>query len=451
MKIPVKILIVGGNAAGPAAAAKAKRFNPNADVILFEASEFISTGTCEMPYVLSKEIEDYRKLLFFSPQSFENEKGVKVFVKHYVEEIDTKNKKVFVRDLVTNELKDFDYDKLILATGSNSKTLPGFDTQLKNVFTLKNINDLIRIYDFISHEKVNKAIIIGAGYVGLEATESLVKLGVAVELVEKENLPLPEVDKEFGAEILKILNENGVHFYCNIKDIEPVISGEKLLGVKFDDRFIETDLVLYSIGFEANSYLARSAKLGLGKSGAIKIDSYAKTSDRNIFAAGDNVEVLNAVTGKPEFIPLATHAYKLGHIAGENAAGGNTKYYPFVKNISVRIFDKYFAAVGLYSTEAGQNKFDYNSEFAEAKNLVSVMPESESVMCKIIIDKISKRILGGSFIGGKEVSGYADLISALIKVKAPVSILSKIDYNYTPPLSPFINLLSIIGRKFSEF
>ena len=451
MKRPIKIIVVGGNAAGPAAAAKAKRFNPGADVTLFEASEFISTGTCEMPYVLSKEIEDYRKLIFFSPQSFENEKGVKVFVKHFVEEIDPKKKNLLVKDLVNNQTHSYDYDKLVLATGSRAKTLPGFDTQLKNIFTLKNINDLIRLNDFITKEKVKRAVIIGAGYLGLEVVESLMQQGISVQLIEKETRPLPQADKDLSDEILNILNKNEVQFIGSVNDIEPMISGDKLLGVKLDDKFIETDLVLLSIGFEPNNYLARSAKLELGKSGAIKIDSYTRTSDRSIFAAGDNVEVINAVTGKPEFIPLATYAYQLGHVAGENAAGGNAKYNPIVKNISVKIFNKYFISVGLSSSEAAKNNFEIIAEYAKAKNLVEVMPGSDYVIGKVIVEKNSKQIIGGSFIGGKEVSGYADLLSTLIKLKAPASALGKIDYNYTPPLSPFINLLSIIGKKFSDF
>jgi NADPH-dependent 2,4-dienoyl-CoA reductase/sulfur reductase-like enzyme len=450
MKRPVRIIVIGGNAAGPAAAAKAKRFNPNADVILFEASEFISSGTCEMPYVLSGEIDDYRKIIFFSPASFQEEKGVKVYIKHFVEEIDTKSKQVIVKDLIEDKMLNYDYDKLILTTGSKAKTLPGFDTQLKNVFTLKNINDLICINEFISKEKVLEAIVIGSGYIGLEAVESLHERKINVHVIEKESGPLPGVDEEFGNEIFKILNQNKIEFIGNSDNFEPVISGDRLLGVRLEDKIIETDLVLLSVGFEPDTYLASGAKLEIGKSGAIKVDRYLRTSNRFIFAAGDNVEVINAVTGKPNYIPLATHAYELGHIAGENAAGGNVKCEPCVKNISVKIFDKFFASIGLSYAEAMKNGFEVEAAFVKARNLVGVMPGSDYVFGKVLADKNSKRIIGGSFLGGKEVSGYADLLSALIKLKAPASALSTINYNYTPPLSPFINLFSIIGKKFSK-
>ncbi|NWG29403.1 MAG: FAD-dependent oxidoreductase [Ignavibacteriaceae bacterium] len=448
MKRQVKIIVVGGNAAGPAAAAKAKRYNPNAEVLLFEASEFISTGTCEMPYVLSGEIADYRKIIFFSPSSFQQEKGVKVFVKHFVQEIDVKKKQITVKDLIEDKIIEHDYDKLILATGSKAKTLPGFDTQLENIFTLKNINDLIRLDEYVKKNHVTKSIIIGSGYIGIEAAEALVRRNISVKIIERENNPLPVADKEFSDEVLKILHQNKVEFIGDLKEVEPVITKDKLVAVRIGDKFLETDLVLLSVGFEPDTYFAQSAKLELGKSGAIKIDQHLKTSDRFIFAAGDNVEVINAVTGKPDYFPLATHAYDLGRIAGENAAGGNVKYEPIVKNISVKIFDKFFAQVGLTSKEAKQSGFAIEESFAKARNLVSIMPDSDLVFGKVLSDKNSNRIIGVSFLGGKEVSGNADLLSALIKLKAPASTLSKINYNYTPPLSPFVNILSLLGKKF---
>lgn len=448
MKRQIKIIVVGGNAAGPAAAAKAKRYNPNADVLLFEANEFISTGTCEMPYVLSGEIDDYRKIVFYSQSSFQKEKGVKVFVKYLVQEIDTKKKIIIVKDLDENKIVLYDYDTLILSTGSKAKTLPGFDTQLKNIFTLKNINDLIRLDDFIQKEPVKSAVIIGSGFLGLEAAESFVKRNIKVKIIEREASPFPNADKEFSEEILKILKQNKVQFIGNVKNAEPIVTEEKLLSIRIGEKFIETDLVLISVGFEPNTFLTHSAKLEIGRSGAIKVDQYLKTSDRFIYAAGDNVEFINAVTGKVDYIPLATNAYDSGHIAGENAAGGNIKYSPIVKNISVKIFDKFFASVGLTSEEARRHGFEFQESFAKARNIVEVMPGSDYVFGKILVENGSERIIGASFYGGKEISGYADLVSALIKLKVPVSVLLNINYNYTPPLSPFVNLLKIIGKNF---
>lgn len=449
MQRPVKIIVVGGNAAGPAAAAKAKRFNPNAEVILYEGSEFISTGTCEMPYVLSGDIENVDKIIFYNPSTFQREKNVKVFVKHFVEEIDTKRKILVIRDLIENKIFEQDYDRLILCIGSRAKTIPGFDLDLKNVFTLKNIDDLSRIINYLKDNEVKNSVVIGSGYIGLEAAEALTKRGIKVSIVEKEKLPMPNSDPEFSNEILEVLKHNKIDFIGGIDDLEPVIIAYKLISLKVEQKYLQTEMLIISVGFEPNDYLAQSAKLEMGKSGAIKVDQYLKTSDRFIYAAGDNIEVINAVTGKLDYIPLATNAYNSGHIAGENAAGGNVKYEPVIKNITVKIFDKFFAQIGLTVSEAREHGFEIIESSVKARNLVSVMPDSGFVLGKVIADKVSKRILGASFFGGKEVSGYADLISALIKLKAPASLLSKLNYNYTPPLSPFVNILNLLGKKFS--
>lgn len=449
MKRPVKIIIVGGNAAGPAAAAKAKRFNPIAEVILYEGSEFISTGTCEMPYVLSGDIENIDKIIFFNPSTFQREKNVKVFVKHFVEEIDTKKKIVIVRDLIENKVFEQEYDRLVLCTGSKAKSVPGFDFDLKNVFTLKNINDLSRIINYLKENEAKNSVVVGSGYVGLEAAEALTKRGIKVSIVEREKLPMPNTDPEFSDEILEVLKQNKIDFIGGINDLEPVITAEKLISLKIEQKYLQTDMLILSVGFEPNDYLAQSAKLKMGKSGAIKVDQYLKTSDRFIYASGDNIEVINAVTGKLDYIPLATNAYNLGHIAGENAAGGNVKYEPVIKNITVKIFDKFFAQIGLTVNEVREHGFEISESSVKARNLVSVIPDSGFVLGKVIADKVNKRILGASFFGGKEVSGYADMISALIKLKAPASLLSKLNYNYTPPLSPFVNILSLLGKKFS--
>jgi NADPH-dependent 2,4-dienoyl-CoA reductase/sulfur reductase-like enzyme len=187
--------------------------------------------------------------------------------------------------------------------------------------------------------------------------------------------------------------------------------------------------------------------LEIGKFGALKVDSRMRTSDFNIYAAGDNSEVINKVTGRTDYIPLATIAHSQGHIAGANAAGGNLRTEPVVFNLAVKIFDKSVCKVGLSSEEASDMKLSFNSVHAVIPNLVHVMPESEKVFGKIIYDRDSKLILGASFIGRSEVIGYADIIAMMIANKIKADALASTNYNYTPPLSPFVNLLSVLGRK----
>ncbi len=447
MKGIKNIIVIGGNAAGPAAAAKAKRVNPEADVILFEASPYISTGTCELPYVLANEIDDFKKIVFFDENSFYEKKGVKVYSLHRAETIDKKRKIVNVRNINENKLYDFHYDKLILTTGSRARKLSALDYSLDNVFSLKSVEDLIKIQTFKNQNKVKHAVIIGSGYVGLEAAEAFHKIGFEVTLIENKSLPLPSSEPEIQNLIKDEIIKQGIIFYSDISNLKFIEENNRVTKINADGRLIDTDVVLTSIGFVPENSLAIQIQLTLGESGAIKVDKQMRTSDQHIYAAGDNCEVINAITSKYDYIPLASYARDNGHIAGNNAAGGILFSQPVVKNIGLRIFDKYFTSAGITFEEASRFGFHPVAITDVADNIIKVMPGSSKVFGKIIYDKGSKRILGASFYGGKETAGYADIVSMMTKAKLPVTFLSEIDYNYTPPLSPFINLLSMLGRK----
>jgi NADPH-dependent 2,4-dienoyl-CoA reductase/sulfur reductase-like enzyme len=211
MMNPAKIIVVGGNSAGPAAAAKAKRVNPGAVVYLFEAGQFISTGTCEIPYVLSGEIKDYEDVVFYNPESFLRKKGVQVFVRQSVEDIDRRAKTITVNDLQNDKLVEYKYDTLILCTGSYAKMLPGFSTDFKNVFKLKNIGDLILLEDYLKNNPVKRATIIGSGYIGLELSDALHERNISTTILEKEVLPLPSAGVEISKRILTELEVHNVN------------------------------------------------------------------------------------------------------------------------------------------------------------------------------------------------------------------------------------------------
>ena len=444
-----RIIIVGGNAAGPSAAAKAKRVNPSAEVLMFEASPYISTGTCELPYVLSGLIENTEKIVFFDADKFKDEKGVDVHVNAFVQSIDRRNKEISVVYKSGNK-KVFGYDKLILTTGAKVKKLSVLTEELLNIFNLKNVSDVNLIKDFILKHKVKNTIIIGGGYIGMEAAEALNKLNLNVTLIEKNEFPMNSSEREIQKLIFETITKNNVNFIGNVKKIRPIISDQLIKSINVDNRIIDCDLVIAATGFEPNNYLALSTGIKVGNFGGIKVDSKLKTNDASIYAAGDNIEVTNSITNKPMYLPLATLAHEYGHIAGANAAGENNSVRPVVKNIAVKIFENVYSSVGLSSKEAITEKINFDEVSEIVPNLVKVMPNSKKVFGKILYDKFSLRLLGASFYGGSEVTGYADLISALINQKSKVSALSEINYNYTPPNSPFINLLSVLGRKITR-
>lgn len=441
------IIVIGGNAAGPAAAAKAKRTDPNANVLMIEAGDFISTGTCELPYILSGEIKKYEDIVFFNPESFEKEKGVKVLTSHLVEKIDRSKKIITVKNVKTGHKFEQEYDRLILCTGSNAKSIPLLPKNLSNVFTLKSVADLISIKSYIEKNKVRDILIVGAGYISLEVADVFKKIGYSITILEKEKLPMPGMEDETRYLISDLLKQTGIEFYGGAKDVKFNHNDQKFLSIKLEGRILEYDLVLQAVGFEPNNNLALSSKLSIGNCGGIKVDQKLRTSDPNIFAAGDCIEIVNRITGKPDYLPLATIAHQSGHTAGENAAGGNGTFQPVIKNIAVKFFGKSLVSVGLNSVEAKKHGFNFSSVNTIIPNLVKVMPQSEQVFGKIIFDKNTKLILGANFFGGTETIGYGDLISSFIHNKIKASELANVNFNYTPPLSPFINILSVLGRK----
>lgn len=443
------IIVIGGNAAGPAAAAKAKRVNPFANVIMFEAREYISTGTCELPYVLSGLIDDYRKIIYYSTEQFEREKGVKVYLNHFVESINRRKKSISVKNLLSDHTIEFTYDKLIIATGSNARKIEPLQMYLTNVFTLKSVTDLLAIQNNLSLSTSKKVLVIGSGYIGLEVVEALFQLGCKVLLIEKDSLPLPQADEEIRKMILKLLETKGIQFYGNVISPKFRFSDDVLKSIEVEGWNYDVDFAIQAVGFEPNIQLALAAGIEIGKQG-IKVDQKLRTSDSNIFAVGDCIELVNQINNRPMYLPLATLARDCGHVAGENAAGGNAVVKPVVPNIPVKIFDKVFSLVGFNSIEAIENKFVTDYVSTTSLNLVKVMPASQETFGKIIFEKGSKRILGAQFFGGNEVTGYSDLLSFMIRNKNKVSDLVEINYNYTPPQSPFINLLSLLGRKAKE-
>jgi len=443
------IVVVGGNAAGAAAAAKAKRVNPANDVLLFEQSNFISTGTCELPYVLSGEIVDIKEIVFFNAVTFEKEKQVQVFVNYKVTEILPRLNKITVFSITEKKSYEIAYDKLILATGSKAKRFPQFSSSIINVASLKNVDDAVKIKSWISASIHKSVVVIGSGFIGLETTEAIRSIGFNVYLIDISDLPLPVADKEIQQKIFSLLDSHGIAF-LKTYEIEFLRKGDKITDIKIGEKVVPIAFVVTAIGFSPNTVLAEKAKLEIGRNGGIKVNSKLQTSHQNIYACGDCIEVKNFQTHSDEYLPLATLAQYQGHIAGENVSGGNLHSLPVVKNISVKVFEKFVSIVGLSESEIIQRGIAYNKVDAEIPNLVNVMKESSTVYGKILFDKSTNSILGASFVGEKEVSGYADLMSTYIQNSIPVTQLALTNYNYTPPLSPFINILSLLGRKATQ-
>ncbi len=442
-----KIIVIGGSAAGPAAAAKAKRVNPENEVILYEAGSYISIGTCEIPYLLTGEVEKFENLIFFTPESFEKEKGVKVKIHHRVEFIDKHKKKIFVRNLIDNKVFEDTYDKLILCTGSIKKVHPNFRNGLKNVFYLKTLNDVITVQNFVQNNKINSALVIGAGYTGLEALEFVKKIATEIYLVDVSEFPLPGFDIEVRKILLDKVRERGINFIGNVNEFRPYEKDDLVKAVQINKERIDIDFVLITIGFEPNNSLAMTANLALNSPcRSIKVDDYQKTSDDNIYAAGDCCGVKEYITRKTRWIPLATIAHNQGHVAGANASGESEKFHPVVRNIAFRFFDINVAMVGLTIEEIEINQLKFKEVHAIGNSKVKIMPGGEKHFVKIK-HRDNGKIISANLIGGSDIIGKANLISLAIKNEIPITKFYETDYAYTPTLSNLIETLSILGKK----
>ncbi|MCK9279040.1 MAG: FAD-dependent oxidoreductase [Melioribacteraceae bacterium] len=450
IKRPQNIVVVGGNAAGAAAAAKAKRNSPSSNVILYERSKFISTGTCELPYLISGEIKDYKDIVFFSADSFKEEKQVEVFVEHSVESIDRRSKKIAVKNVISGHIYYQDYDKLILTTGSSAINHPDLLEPSQNLFHLKSVPDYIKIDNYLKSNKCKDVLIIGGGYIGLETTESFHKSGFNVTILERDSLPLGNSEIEIKNRIKETLEKKNIRFYGNSDRLKVFKEGNYIKKIVANGIIFEPDMVIVSIGFKPRTQIGQAAMLNIGKYNGFKTDSFLKTNDPNILSAGDNSEVTNFITKKNDYIPLATIAHSMGHIAGDNASGAFNKFLPVIKNIAVKLFDNCYSQVGLTHKEATEHRFNFEVITAEVPNLVKVMSNTKPTFGKILYEKNSKQILGASFFGQQEAIGNADIIATLIQNKITGSTLYNANYNYSPPCSPFINLLSVLGRKINK-
>lgn len=432
-----RIVVVGGLAAGPSAAAKAARVNPRAEVILLEASETVSYGICETPYVIGTLIASEASLVSYTPERLAAEKHIQVHTLHSVERINPSHHTVVVRDIRQATTRDIVYDKLILATGSRPRKLglPGEDA--RNLFRVKFRDDILAILSFLEKESPKSAVIIGGGYVGLELAEALVNRGLDVTLLHQSRLPLAGLEESMRKHILEELTEHGVRFSTNTKVDGFIVSPSgRLRAVHSNKGTFEGDVFFSSIGVEPNLDLARSAKLRIGPAGAIRVDERQHTSADDIYAAGDCCEIRNSVIGKPMYLPLATYASRTGRVAGENAAGGKASFKGAIRAIAVKVFDLEVAQVGVSAEEALAAGLQPVVESVSSYTTIKLMPGSAKMTVLLIVDRSTKRVIGANIIGGAGSAARANTLSVAIQHRLTIDEVANLDLLYAPPFSP---------------
>jgi NADPH-dependent 2,4-dienoyl-CoA reductase/sulfur reductase-like enzyme/rhodanese-related sulfurtransferase len=429
----MKIVIIGGVAAGASAATKARRTSEHAQIVLFEQGEYVSFANCGLPYYVGGTIPERDSLLVVREELFRKRFNIDVRTLSQVTKINRNRKTVTVLDKRNNTTYEERYDKLIIATGARPFVLP-FLKDCKNSYTCFTLYDVDKIKETLSAAPVKKAIVIGAGYIGMELAEQLNLLGLDCTIVELKSSILPQFDKEITNPVVYTLKEKGIDVKTGLSVVDAdVVDGiAKRLKLSNGEE-IECDVVFQTAGVIPNVELAREAGLEVNR--GIVVNNKMQTSDPDIYAAGDAVEVKSIITGKNVWIPLAGPANKQGRVAGCNAAGGNLEFKGVIGSSIIKVFDWALAKVGLSEAECKDQGIDYNVTIVHPLHHAGYYPGGKQLTIKLIFDNSTGRIYGAQVVGKEGVDKRADVIATAIYAGLTVFDLENLDLVYAPPFS----------------
>ncbi|MDW2797578.1 FAD-dependent oxidoreductase [Clostridium boliviensis] len=426
----MRLIIIGAVAAGTSAAAKARRNDENAEIIIYDKDSYISYSGCGMPYYIGGEVEEAQKLTPRDPAFFKSKYNADIFIRHEVLSIDHKNKTLDIKNMSTGEIFQDHYDKLVIAAGAAAVIPPVKGADRKNVFTLRNIGDMNQIKDFINEYAPKSAVIVGTGFIGLEVCENLKELGIDVTLIERLPWVTPGLDGDMAVYVEDHLRKSGVKLYTGISVAE--IKEDKV--ILEDQRQVQADFVLLSTGVRPNTELAAKAGIELGVTGAIKVNEKMMTNVKDVYSCGDCSEQFHVVTGKPVYRPMGSTANKTGRIAGDAVTGGNLSFRGILGTGIFKVFDMTAAMTGLSEKEA--KKEGYHVEVCH--NIKPNKPEymgGREMVIKGIADKDTGRLLGVQIVGFEGVDKRIDVFVTAITYKAHVEDLFHLDLAYAPPFS----------------
>ena len=441
----MKVIIIGGVAAGMSAAAKFKRLSPKDDVVVYEKGDIVSFGACGLPYYVGGFFEDSREMIARTPEQF-RESGVEIHTKHEVTDVDFSSKKIKVKNLTTDEILEESYDKLMIASGARAIIPPIKNIDLENVVTLKTMDDGNKLRELMANDEYKKVAIIGAGFIGLEAVEAAKHRGKEVTVIQLQDRVLQEVfDKDITDLLEEELRESGVNLLLSETVVELIGDG-KVSKVKTDKREIDADIVILATGVKPNTDFLKADEIKMLRNGAIVVDSYGRTSVEDVYSAGDCATINNLITGKEAYVPLATGANKLGRIVGENLAGQNNSFQGSMASSCIKVMNMEAARTGLSEKEVKELGFDYKTKFITDMNQTSYYPGRERIYVKLIYDAHTKVILGGQVAGYKDAVQRCNVLAACIYAKMTTDQLGMLDLCYSPPFSRTWDVLNVAGN-----
>jgi NADPH-dependent 2,4-dienoyl-CoA reductase/sulfur reductase-like enzyme len=428
----VALVVIGGVAAGLSAAARARRTDPRLEIVVLEKGPVISYGACGLPYFVEGRVREIAELIAYTPEYFRKERNIDVRTGARVIAISHPR-----REVVLESGAKVAYEKLIIATGARGgmPDLPG--AQLPHVFTLYTLDDAARMRRFLRERRPRSAVVVGAGYIGVEAADALRRNGLRVTILERSAHALLRDDAGLTAAVRKQLERHGVELRTGV--VVTAIEPDRVAGVP-------CDMVVLAAGFQPNVEIAAAAGIELGPSGAIRTDDRMETNLRGVFAAGDCAEVTHLVTGRPTWIPLGTTANKAGRVAGACAAGARERFAGIVGTSIVSVFGMGFATTGFSVAQARAEGFSPAVARIEANSRPRYYQGVKTVV-ELVADRTTRRLVGGSVIGEDGAAGRIDVIATALQTRMRVDEFEQLDLAYSPPFTPVWDPILIAAQQ----
>jgi len=441
----MKNIIIGGVAGGATAAARLRRLDEKAEIIVLERGEYVSFANCGLPYYIGGVITDREDLTLQTPESFKKRFNIDVRVFNEAVKIKPDTKTVIVKNLRTGETYEETYDNLILSPGAEpiQPNIEGADGS--NVFTLRNIPDALKIKQYIDTAKPHSAVVIGGGYIGVEMAENLVEAGLKVSIVELADHLIAPLDFDMAAEVHRYIKSKGIYLHMN--NGVKAINGNTVI---LQNGEITANMIIMSVGVRPETAIAKECGIVLNQRGSIVVNNKMQTNLPNIYAIGDAVEVENFITKKPAFIPLAGPANKQGRIAADNIAGYESVYTGTQGSAVLKLFDMTVATTGLNEKSATAAGIDYDKTYTYSASHATYYPGAAQMAIKALWDKKTLKIIGAQIVGFDGVDKRMDVLAAAIRFGAKITDLATLELCYAPPFGSAkdpVNMLGFIAEN----
>lgn len=441
----MKTVIIGGVAGGASAAARLRRLDESAEIIILERGEYVSFANCGLPYYIGGVITDKNNLTLQTPESFRARFQIDVRVNSEAVKIDPESKTVAVKNLKTGETYQESYDTLILSPGAEPirPNIDGIDSDF--VFTLRNIPDTLKIKAYIEQTNPKSAVVIGGGYIGVEMAENLKEAGLHVSIVELADHLIAPLDSDMAADVHRYIQSKGMELYLN--------NGVKAIDghtVVLQNGELQADMVILSVGVRPETAIAKACGIGTNSRGSILVDRKMKTNIPAIYAVGDAVEVRDFVSGKPAFIPLAGPANKQGRIAADNIVGIPSEYTGTQGSAVLKLFDMTVATTGLNEKSAKAAGIEYDKTYIYSGSHASYYPDANNMSIKALWDKKTRKLLGAQIVGLDGVDKRMDVLATAIRFGAKITDLTALELCYAPPFGSAkdpVNMLGFVGEN----